>query len=133
MRTAIYIAIILAFLRKILRKIVPNVTGKFLCMVTLNSGNTYCFATFDTLLECRAAKERLKAAIDADDKTDFVLAYSSLEAGELPKKEISGGFPHNIWDDGDPLVKNALNCYPATVRLIREVSSMFGQNRWSCG
>lgn len=133
MRTAIYIAIILAFLRRIIHKIVPGVTGRFLCTVTLNDGETFCFATFDTMVRCRAAKDRLKGAIDAEKKTDFVLAYNSLEAGEIIPEKISDGKPHNIWDDDDPDVKSELICYPGTFRIIREVSSMLGQNKWSCG
>lgn len=133
MRTAIYIAIILAFLRRILHKIVPGVTGEFLCTVTLSDGETFCFATFDTMVRCRAATDRLKGAIDAEKKTDFVLAYNSLEVGEITPEEISGGKPHNIWDDGDPDVKSDLIFYPGTFRIIREVSSMLGQNKWSCG
>ena len=133
MKNAIYILIFLRFIRRTLRRIIPAGGQRYMCLVELSSGDTYCFASYGSLLKCQEATIMLRDAIRNEGKTDFVLGYGRKDNDRPPVGiKVSPQEIHNIWNDSDPRVRMGLDHFPTTVALIRRVSRNLCQDEETC-
>jgi len=133
MRNACYFALILWFLRKIMRRIIPSGGQRYCCLVELTSGDIYCFASYGSILKCQEATMMLRDAIDNEGKHGFVIAYGRKDNDRPPVGiKVTSREIHNIWNENDERVKMGRAHFPTTFELIRRVSRSLCQDVDTC-
>ena len=129
MRHACYLALILWFARKIMHRIIPSGGQRYMCLVELTSGDTYCFASYGSILKCQEATMMLRDAIRREKKTEFILGYGRKDNDRPPVGiKVNSRDIHSIWNENDERVKMARVQFPSTFELIRKVSRSLCQN-----
>lgn len=104
-----------------------------MCLVELTSGDTYCFASYGSILKCQEATMMLRDAIRKEGMSDFVLGYGRKDNDRTPVGiKVNCGDLHNIWNDSDPRVSMGLQQFPTTVSVIRKVSRSLFQDEDTC-
>ena len=119
--TAWYLSIVIWFLRMTLHKIIPGNTGKYECIITLSSGYSYCYAEFNSVSQAQKAVKLLENEIARNGMAEFVICCQY-------KHKTTVACP-SIWNSSNRFVKNALSNFPRTVKTIKSLSSMLGQER----
>lgn len=133
MKNAIYILIFLRFIRRTLRRIIPAGGQRYMCLVELTSGDTYCFASYGSILKSQEATMMLRDAIRNEGLSDFVLGYGRKDNDRPPIGiKVNCQDLHNIWNDSDPRVSMGLQHFPSTFALIRKVSRNLCQDEETC-
>ena len=134
MKKAFYIVIVLCFIRKIMHRIIPSGGQRYLCLVELTSGDTFCFASYGTILKCQEATMMLRDAIRKEGKEEFVLGYGRKDNDRPPVGiKVNSREIHNIWDGRDAQVLRCMDNYPSTFSIIRNVSRNLCQDVSTCG
>ena len=133
MRTALYLLIVIWFARKIMRRIIPSGGQRYMCLVELSSGDTFCFASYGSILKCQEATMMLRDAVRKEGKTDFVLGYGRKDNDRPPVGiNVNSRNIHNIWHENDDRVHMARQHFPSTFELIRRVSRSLCQDVETC-
>lgn len=104
-----------------------------MCLVELTSGDTYCFASYGSILKSQEATMMLRDAIRNEDLSDFVLGYGRKDNDRPPVGiKVNCQDLHNIWNDSDPRVSMGMQHFPSTFALIRQVSRNLCQDEETC-
>lgn len=133
MKKAFYLLIVLWFARKILHRIIPSGGQRYLCLVELTSGDTYCFASYGSMLKCQEATMMLRDAIRKENLGDFVLGYGRKDNDRPPVGiKVNCRDIHNIWNENDDRVNMGRQHFPSTFELIRKISRSLCQDVDTC-